>query len=123
MMTREECILPREVYDALECKRTLHLNPGQPEDEETNDEGVDIRVRVSVTGTQDTTVSQENTTLEQTNGTSSETTAIPNVRHSPVIPLGRRGEPIVIDDNKIMCSICNKIIVPDEDRGLVVSDG
>ena len=61
MMTREESLLPREAYDALECKRTDHFYQGQPEDEETNDKGVDITVRTTATGNQDTTVRQENT--------------------------------------------------------------
>jgi hypothetical protein len=123
MMTRAECMLPREAYDALECKPTLHLYQRQPEDKETDDEGVDIRVRVTATRTQDTTVHQENTQLNQTNGTSSETTAVPNVRRSLIISLLRRGEPIVIDDNKIMCGICNKNIVLDKDWGHVISNG
>ncbi len=95
-------MLPREAYDALECKRTLRFKRGQPEDEETDDEDVDITVRTTATGTYDTTVRQENTQLDETNRTSSETAPIPNVRHSPVIPLGRRSEPIVIDDNDII---------------------
>ncbi len=78
LMTGAECMLPREAYDALEWKRTVHCNQGQPEDKATNDEAVDIKVRVTVTGTQDTTVHQENTQLDQTNGTSSETSAILN---------------------------------------------
>jgi hypothetical protein len=65
-------------------------------------------VRATATGTQDTTVCQENTQLDQTNGTSSETAAIPNVWCSPIIPLGRRSEPVVIDNNNIMCGICNE---------------
>jgi hypothetical protein len=116
-------MLPREAYDALECKHTVHFNLGQPEDNEIDDKSVDIRVRVTATGTQDTTVRQENTQLNQTNSTSSETASIPNVRRSPGIPLHRRGEPIVIDDNNIMCGICNKNIVRDKDRGHVISDG
>ncbi len=122
-MTRAECMLPREAYYALERKRTLCFNCGQPEDKETNDKGVDMRIGVTVTGTQDTTIRQDNTQLDQTNGTSSETTAIPNVKRSPIIPLRRRGKPIVIDNNKIMRSICNENIVHDEDRGHVISDG
>jgi hypothetical protein len=123
MMTRAERLLPREAYDALEHKCTLHFNCGQPEDKEINDKGADIRVRITVTGSQDMTVCQDNTALDQTNGTSSETAAIPNVRRSPVFPLRRRGEPIVIYNNKIMCGICNEKIVRDEDRGHVISDG
>jgi hypothetical protein len=123
MMTREEGMLPREAYDALERKCTLHFNRGRPEDEETNDTGVDIMVRTTATGTQDTTVRQENTQLDQTNCTYREATVILNVRHSSVIPLGRRSEPIIINDNDIMCSICNKNIVRDIDRGHVISDG
>ncbi len=72
MMTREEIMLPREAYDALERKRTLHFNPGQPEDEETDDKDVNIMVRTIATGSQDTTVRQENTQLDETNHTSSE---------------------------------------------------
>jgi hypothetical protein len=56
-------MLPREAYDAFECKCTDHCNQGQPEDKITDDEGVDIRVRVTATGTQDKTVYQENTQL------------------------------------------------------------
>ncbi len=52
MMTREESMLPKEAYDALEVKRTLHFNQGQPEDEETDDKDVDITVRTTATGTQ-----------------------------------------------------------------------
>ncbi len=116
-------MLPREAYDAFERKHTLHFNKGQPEDKETDDKGVDIMVRTTATGTQDTTVHEENTQLDQTNCTSSKTTAIPNVRHSPVIPLGRRSEPIVINENGILCSICNNNIVHDIDRGHISSDG
>ncbi len=83
LMTGAECMLPREAYDALERKRTVHCNQGQPENKVTDDEGVDIRVRVTATGTQDTTVHQENTQLDQTNGTSSETSAIPNSTATP----------------------------------------
>jgi hypothetical protein len=72
MMTREESLLPREAYDALEHKHTLRFNQGQPEDEETDDKDVDITVRTTATGTQDTTVPQENTQLDKTNRTSSE---------------------------------------------------
>jgi hypothetical protein len=72
MMTREENMLLREAYDALKCKRTLRFNRGQPEDEETVDKDVDITVRTTATGTQDTTVPQENTQLDKTNHTSSE---------------------------------------------------
>jgi hypothetical protein len=71
MMTREESMLPREAYNAIECKRTLCFNRGQPEDEETDDKDVDIMVRTTATGTQDTTVRQENTQLDKTNRTSS----------------------------------------------------
>ncbi len=53
----------REAYDALERKRTLRFNQGQPEDEETDDKDVDITVRTTATGTQDTTVHQETLTL------------------------------------------------------------
>jgi hypothetical protein len=67
MMTKQESMLPREAYDALKCKRTLRFNQGQPEDKETNDKSVDTMVRTTATGTQDTTVHQENTHLEQTN--------------------------------------------------------
>jgi hypothetical protein len=35
-------MLPRETYDALERKHTLHFNQGQPEDEVTDDKDVDI---------------------------------------------------------------------------------
>jgi hypothetical protein len=59
-------------------------------------------VRTTATGTQDSTVPQENTQLDKTNCTSSETAPIPNVRHSPVIPLGRISEPIVIEDNNVI---------------------
>jgi hypothetical protein len=90
MMTKEESLLSRKAYGAIERKRTLHFNQGQPEDKETDDKDMDIMVRTTATGTQDTTVCQENTQLDKTNRTSSETTAIPNVRHSPIIPLGRR---------------------------------
>ncbi len=72
VMTRKESMLPIEAYDALECKRTLHFNQGQPEDEETDDKDVDITVRTTATGTQDTTVRQENIQLDKTNRTSSE---------------------------------------------------
>jgi hypothetical protein len=78
LMTGAECMLPRGAYDALERKRTVRFNQGQPEDKGTNDKGVDIRVWVTKTGTQDTTVHQESTQLDQTNGNSSETLAIPN---------------------------------------------
>ncbi len=61
MMTREKSMLQREAYDALERKRTLRFNRGQPEDEEIDDKDVDITVRTTATGTQDTTVRQENT--------------------------------------------------------------
>jgi hypothetical protein len=43
--------------------------------------------------------------------------------HSPIIPLGRRSEPIVIDDNDIICGICNNNIVRDKDMGHIISDG
>jgi hypothetical protein len=109
--------------DALECKHTLRFKQGQPEDEETDDKDVDITVRTTATGTQDTTVHQENTQLDKTNHTSSETAPIPNVRRSPIIPLGRRCESIVIDDNNIICSICNNNIVRDIDMGPIISDG
>jgi hypothetical protein len=122
MMTREESVLPREAYDALECKRTLHFNQGQPEDEETDDNDVDIMVWTTATGTQDTTERQENTQLDETNHTSSKTAPIPNVRHSPFIPLGRRKKPIVINDNDIICGICNNNIVHDIDMGHIISD-
>jgi hypothetical protein len=122
MMIREESMLPREAYDALECKRTLCFNQWQPEDEETDDKDVDITVRTTATGTQDTPVRQENTQLDKTNRTSSETAPIPKVRHSPVIPLGRRSEPIGIDDNNIMHGICNNNIVYDIDMGHIISD-
>ena len=49
MMTREESMLSREAYDALERKCTLRFNPGQPEDEETDDKDVDIMVRTTAT--------------------------------------------------------------------------
>ncbi len=65
-------MLPREAYDALESKRTLHFNQGQPEDEETDDKDVDIQVGTTATETQDTTVHQENTQLDKTNLTSSQ---------------------------------------------------
>ncbi len=116
-------MLPREAYDVLECQCTLCFNHGQSEDKETNDKGVDISITVPATGTHDTTVCQANTTLAQTNGTTSETIAITNVRCSPVIPLHRRGEPIVIDDNKIVWGICNENIARGEDGGHVISDG
>jgi hypothetical protein len=61
MMTSKESTLPREAFNALERKRTLRFNQGQPEDEETNDKDVDLTVRTTATGTQDTTVRQENT--------------------------------------------------------------
>ncbi len=108
MMTGEENMLLREAYNALECKRTLCFNQGQPEDEETGDKDVNIMVRTTATGTQDTTVRQENTQLDKTYCTSSETTPIPNVRHSIVIPLGRRSEPIGINDIDIIFGICWK---------------
>jgi hypothetical protein len=124
VMTREESMLWREAYDFLEHKCALHFNRGPPEDKETDDKDVDITVRTTAIGTQDTTVRQENTQLGQTNGTSSETTAIPNgIRCSPVIILRGRGEPIIIDNNNITCSICNEKIVRDKDRGHVISDG
>ncbi len=123
MMTREESMLPRELYDALEHKHTLHLNQGQPEDEKTNEKDVYIMVRTTAPGTQDTTVRQENTQLDKTNRTFSETAPIPNVRHSPGIPLGRRSEPIVINDNDIICGICNNNIVRNIDMGQIFSDG
>ncbi len=116
-------MLPREAYDALECKHTLRFNQGQPEDKETDDKDVDIMVRTTATGTQDTTGHQENTQLDETNRTSSETAAIPNIRHSLVIPLGRRSEHILINDNDIICSICNKNIVHNKDMGHMISDG
>jgi hypothetical protein len=72
MMTREECMLPRAAYDTLERKRTLCCNQGEPEDEDTDDKDVDVTVRTTATGTQDTTVRQENTQLDITNCTSSE---------------------------------------------------
>jgi hypothetical protein len=53
----------------LAGKRTLRFNQGQPEDEETDDKDVDITVRTTATGTQDTTVRQENTQLDKTNRT------------------------------------------------------
>ncbi len=115
-------MLPRDAYDALECKCTLRFNQGQPEDEETEDKDVDIMVRTTVTGTQDTTVHQENTQLKETNLTSSETAPIPNVRNSPLIPLGRRNEPIAINDNNIICGICIDNIVRDMDMGHIISD-
>jgi hypothetical protein len=115
-------MLPREAYDALERKHTLHFNQGQPEDEETNDKDVDIMVRTTATGTQDTTVRQENTQLVKTNRTVSETAPIPNVRHSPVSSLGRKSEPIVINDNNIICGICNNYIVCDIYMGHIISD-
>ncbi len=66
-------MLLREAYDALEeRKRTLCFNQGQPEDEETDDKDVDIMVRTTAAGTQDTTVRQENTQLVETNRTYSE---------------------------------------------------
>ncbi len=116
-------MLPREAYDALECKRTLHFNLGQPEDEETDDKDVDIMVRTTATGTQDTTVRQENTQLNKTNRTIGESALIPNVMHSLVIPLGRRIEPIVINNNNIICGICNNKIVRDIDMGHIILDG
>ncbi len=61
---REESMLPREAYDALEWKCTLCFNQGQPEDEDTDDEDVDITIRTTATGTQDTTSRQENTWAE-----------------------------------------------------------
>ncbi len=109
-------MLQREAYDALERKRTLHFNQLQPEDEEKDDKDVDIMVRTTATGIQDTTVHQDNTQLDKTNHTSSETPPIPNVRHSPVISLGRRSEPIVINDNNIICNICDNNIVRDIDK-------
>ncbi len=112
-MTREESMLPREAYDALECKRTLRFNRGQSPDEETDDKDVNIMVRTTATETQNTTVRQENTQLDKTNRTSSETTPIANIRHSPVIPLGSRSEPILINDNTIICNICNNNIIRD----------
>jgi hypothetical protein len=123
MMNREESMLPREAYDALERKRTLRFNQGQPEDEEINDKDVDIMVRTTATGTQDTTVHQENTQLDKTNHTSSENAPIPKVRHPPTITFSRRRGPIVIDDNNIICSICNNNIVCDIDMGHIISDG
>jgi hypothetical protein len=72
MMIREESVLLREAYDALEHKRTLRFNQGQPEDEETDDDDVEIIVRITATGTQDTTVCQENTQLDKTIHASSE---------------------------------------------------
>jgi hypothetical protein len=116
-------MLPREAYDALEHKRTLCFNQGQPEDEEIDDKDVDIMVRTTATETQDTTVCQQNTQLDKTNRTSSETAPIPNVRHSPIIPLGWRYKPIVINDNNIICGICNNNIVHDIDMGHIISDG
>ncbi len=80
-------------------------------------------VRTAATGTQDTTVHQEYTQLDKTNRTSSETAPIPNVRRSPIIPLGRRREPIVINDSNIICSIYNNNIVSDIDMGHIISDG
>ncbi len=65
-------MLPREAYDALERKCTLRFNRGQPEDEESDDKDVDIMVRTTATGTQDTIVRQENTQLDETNHASSE---------------------------------------------------
>jgi hypothetical protein len=123
MMTGDESMLPREAYDTLECKCTLHFNQGQPEDEETDDKHLDIMVRTTATGTQDTTVRQENTQLDKTNRSSSETAPIPNVRHSPINPLGRRCELIVINDHDIICGICNNNIIPDIDMGHIISDG
>ncbi len=90
LMTGAERMLTREAYDALECKHSVHCNQGQPENKGTNDKGVDIRVRVTATGTQDTTVHQENTQLDQTNGTSSETSAIPNGTATPTQSLVRQ---------------------------------
>ncbi len=116
-------MLPREAYDVLERKRTLPFNQGQSEDEETDDKDVDITVRTTATGTQDTTIRQENTQLDETNCTSSKSAPIPNVRHSSIIPLGRRSEPIVIKDNNIICGICNNNIVRDIDMGHIISDG
>ncbi len=57
-------MLPREAYDALERKRTLRFNQGQPEDEDTDDKDADITIRTTATGTQDTTSHQENTQAE-----------------------------------------------------------
>ncbi len=116
-------MLSREAYDALEHKRTLRFHQGQPENKEIHDKDVVIMVRTTASGTQDTTVRQENTQLDKTNRTSSETTPIPNVRHSPIIPLGRRSEPIVINDNNIICSICNNKIAHDIDMGHIILDG
>jgi hypothetical protein len=62
-------------------------------------------VRTTATKIQDTTVPQGNTQLDETNRTSSETAPIPNVRHSPIFALGRRSEPIVINENDIVCGI------------------
>ncbi len=123
MMTREESMLPREAYNALERMRTLRFNQEQPEDEETDDKDVVITVRTTAIVTQDTTVCQENTQLDKINCTSNETAPIPNVKHSPVIPLGRRSEPIGIDDNNIICGICSNNIVHDIDMGHIISDG
>ncbi len=53
MITREESMLPREAYDALELKRTLRFDRGQPEDEKTDDKDVDITVKTTATGTHD----------------------------------------------------------------------
>ncbi len=57
-------MLSREAYDALEHKRTLRCNQGQPDDEDTDDKDVDITVKTNATGTQDTTSHQENTRAE-----------------------------------------------------------
>ncbi len=65
-------MLSREACDALEHKRTLRFNQGQSEHEKTDVEDVDIMVRTTATGIQDTTVCQENTQLDKTNCISSE---------------------------------------------------
>jgi hypothetical protein len=123
MLTKEERMHSREAYDALERKRTLCVNQGQPKDEDTDDKDVDIMVRTTATEAQDSTVRQENTQLDETNRTSSETAPIPHLRHSPVVTLGRRSDPIVIDDTDIICSICNNNIVRDIDMGQIISAG
>ena len=46
-------MLLREAYDALERKRTLRFDRGQPEDEKTDDKDVDITVKTTATGTHD----------------------------------------------------------------------
>ncbi len=83
LMTGAKRMVPREAYDALERKHTVHCNQGQPEDEDTDDKVMDTTVRVTATGSQDMTLILRNAQLDQTNCTFSKTSAIPNATATP----------------------------------------